>query len=76
MKAYHLSCEHDFKGANLCSNSGIYLSREKAEEVIVSGLDWGLVEDLVFSGDLLSEDRTLQTLLRYGLAELEEVEVE
>lgn len=76
MKGYHLSCDYDFKGANLCTNSGVYLSREKAEEVIVNGLDWDLVEDCVFSEDLQPEDKTLQTLLRYGLAEIEEIEIE
>ena len=76
MRAFHLSCEYDFKGANLCSNSGVYLTYDKAEEVIVNGLDWDLVEDCVFSEDLQQEDKTLSTLLRWGLAEIEELEID
>lgn len=76
MKVYHLFCDYDFKGANTCSNSGVYLSRKKAEEVIINGLDWGLVEDCVFSEGLQPEAKTLSTLLSFGLAEIEEIEIE
>lgn len=70
MKVYHLSCEYDFKGANLCTNSGVYLSRDKAEEAIVAGYDWS-VED-----DEEPPERTLDWLLDNGLVWLEEIEIE
>lgn len=70
MKLFHLSCDYDFKGANLCSNSGVYLSRERAEEVIVAGYDW-FVED-----DEDTPERTLDWLLDNGLVWLEEIEIE
>ena len=70
MKGYHLSCEYNFKGANLCSNSGVYLSRDKAEEVIVAGYDWSVEDD-----EELPE-RTLDWLLENYLVWLEEIEIE
>lgn len=70
MRAYHLSCEFDFKGANLCTNSGVYLSREKAEEVVVAGYDWS-VED-----DEEQPERTLDWLLENELVWLEEIDIE
>ena len=70
MKAVHLSCEYDFKGANLCSNSGVYLSRKKAEEVIVAGYDWSVEDD-----EELPE-RTLDWLLENDLVWLEEIDIE
>lgn len=69
MKGYHLSCEFDFKGANLCSNSGVYLSKEKAEEVIVAGYDWSVEEDEE------QPEQTLDWLLENGLVWLEEIEI-
>lgn len=70
MKGYHLSCEYDFKGANLCTNSGVYLSRQKAEEVIVTGYDWS-VED-----DEEQPERTLDWLIDNDLVWFEEIEIE
>ena len=69
MKGYHLSCEYNFKGANLCSNSGVYLSRDKAEEVIVAGYDWSVEDD-----EELPE-HTLDWLLENELVWLEEVDI-
>lgn len=68
MKGYHLSCEYDFKGANLCSNSGVYLSRDKAEEVIVAGYDWSVDDEEL-------PERTLDWLLENDLVWLEEIEI-
>jgi hypothetical protein len=70
MKGYHLSCEYDFKGANICTNSGVYLSRKKAEEVIVAGYDWSVEDD-----EELPE-HTLDWLLENDLVWLEEIEIE
>lgn len=70
MRAFHLSCGHDFKGANLCTNSGVYLSRKKAEEVIVAGYDWS-VED-----DEEQPEHTLDWLLENALVWLEEIEID
>ena len=69
MRAFHLSCEYDFKGANLCSNSGVYLSRDKAEEVIVAGYDWSVDDEEL-------PERTLDWLLENDLVWLEEIEIE
>ncbi len=66
MRAFHLSCEFDFEGANLCSNSGVYLSREKALDVLAEGFpfnEWTDYENLTD----LEED---------GMFEIEEVEIE
>lgn len=38
MKAYHLYCEYSFEGANLCDNSGVYLSKEEAIKTLMEGL--------------------------------------
>ena len=47
MRVYHLWSEYQFEGANLCCNSGVYSSREKAVDTLVNGLQAGLVfEDL------------------------------
>lgn len=73
MKLYHLTCDWDFKRANLCSNSGIYSSREKAEEVIVNGLDWNLIDNGAF---IASSERSLAALEKYDFVSVEEVIVE
>ena len=73
MKAFHLTCEFDFKGANLCRNSGIYSSREKAEEVIVNGVDWNLIDNGAF---IASSERCLAALEKYDFVFVEEVEIE
>lgn len=66
MKGYHLSCEFDFKGANLCSNSGVYLSREKAIEVLTNG----------FPFDEWIDYKTITDLEEAGMFEIEEIEIE
>ncbi len=66
MKVYHLSCEYDFKGANLCSNSGVYLSKEKAIEVLTKGLPF----------DMWIGYKNITDLEEAGMFDIEEVEVE
>lgn len=66
MRAFHLSCEFDFKGANLCTNSGVYLSREKAIEVLTKG----------FPFDLWSDYETISDLQEQKIFEIEEIEIE
>jgi len=66
MKVYYLSCEFDFKGANLCSNSGVYLSREKAIEVLTKG----------FPFELWSDYESISDLEEHNMFDIEEVEVE
>lgn len=66
MKVHHIVCEFDFKGANLCSNSGVYLSREKAVEVLTKG----------FPFDLWSDYETISDLQEHEMFEIEEIEIE
>lgn len=66
MKGYHLSCEYDFKGANLCTNSGVYLSRERALEVLTKG----------FPFDEWIDYKTITDLEEAGMFDIEEVEIE
>lgn len=70
MKVYHLTCDWDFSGANLCSNSGVYLSKEKAEEVIVAGFVWDYLRNFSHI------EHTLQWLLDKNFVWLEEVDID
>lgn len=66
MKVHHIVCEFDFEGANLCSNSGVYLSKEKALDVLAKGFpfnEWIGYENLT-------------DLEEAGMFEIEEVEIE
>ena len=66
MRAFHLWCEYDFKGANLCSNSGVYLSKEKALAVLTEG----------FPFDLFGNCETVADLEERDMFEIEEIEIE
>ena len=66
MRVFHLTCEFDFKGANLCTNSGVYLSQEKAIEVLTKG----------FPFDLWSDYGTISDLQEHDMFEIEEIEIE
>lgn len=66
MKVHHLFCDYDFKGANLCSNSGVYLSREKALEVLTKGFPF---EEWI-------DYETVADLWVAGMFEIEELEIE
>jgi hypothetical protein len=59
-------CEWDFEGANLCTNSGVYLSREKALEVLSKG----------FPFDSFGNCETVTDLEERDMFEIEEIEIE
>lgn len=66
IKLFYLSCEFDFEGANLCSNSGVYLSKEKAIAVLAEGFPFNEWIDY----------ENLADLEEAGMFEIEEVEIE
>lgn len=71
MKGYYLRCDWDFKGANLCSNSGVYLSPEKAIEVFNSGVDFDHLENVL--GRI---HYSFESFEKADMAQLTEIEIE